>query len=76
MRSVQFGLCSVRLFSLFFFFYQYFPLQTLTIYRIAEKGEEIFFFYFHPLTNIHLVQRDAIKSELLTLTFQSDIVRT
>ena len=46
-------------FLLFFFFYRYFPWQTLTIDRIAGKGEGIIIFLvfnLHPLTNIHLVQ--------------------
>ena len=43
MRSVQFGLCSIRIFSLFFFFfYRYFPWQTLTIHWMGRRGNNYF----------------------------------
>ena len=68
LRSVQFGLCSIRIIFflsffllLLFFFYQYIPWQTLTNHRIAGNREKIIVFlvfYFHLLTNIHLVHRD------------------
>ena len=69
-RSVQFGLCCIRIFFLSFFFYWYFPWQTLTIHRIVGMGEGIFvflFFHFHPLTNIHLVHRDFYHFSLINL---------
>ena len=64
--SVWFGLYSIRIFFLsffllLFFLYRLFPWQTLTIHSIAGKGEGIIIFlvfYFHPLTNIHLVHQD------------------
>ena len=48
---------SVFFFLSSFFFYWYFPWQTLTTHRIAGKGEGIIIFRvsrFHPLTKIHL----------------------
>ena len=64
--SVWFGLYSIRIFFLsffllLFFLYRLFPWQTLTIHSIVGKGEGIIIFlvfYFHPLTNIHLVHQD------------------
>ena len=46
--------------AFFFFFYQYFPWQTLRIQRIAGNWEEIIIFlsYFHLLTNINLLHED------------------
>ena len=74
-RSVQFGLLSIRIFFLsffllFFFFYWYFPWQTLKIHKIGETGEEIIIFlvfHFNLLTNIHLIHRDFYHLFLLDL---------
>ena len=47
-------------FFFFFFFYRYLPWQTLTIHRIAGKGEGITIFLFstsNTSQNIHLVHR-------------------
>ena len=61
LRSVWFLFYPYFLLSSFFFFYLYFPWQTLTIHRTAGKGEWIiilFVFQLHPLTNIYLVDQD------------------
>ena len=52
--------CFLSVFFSFFlrFFYRYFPSQTLIIHKTggAVEGIIIFLvFYFHPLTNIHLI---------------------
>ena len=76
MRSVQFGLSSIRIFFpsffllFFFFFFGYFPWQTLTIHKIEGAGEGIIIFlvfHFHPLTSIHLIYRDFYHLFLLNL---------
>ena len=57
-------------FFFFFFFYRYFSWKTLTIHRIAVKGEGIVIFlvfHFHPLTDIHLVHRDFYHFFLIDL---------
>ena len=57
-------------FFLSIFFYRYFPWQTQTITMIAGNGEGIIIFlvfYFHPLTNIHLVHRDFYHFFLIDL---------
>ena len=79
-RSVQFGLCCIRIFFLsffFFFFYWYFPWQTLTVHRIAGMGEEIIVFlafHFHPLTSIHLVHRDFYHFFLINISIITRLI--
>ena len=46
--------------SFFSFFYWYFSWQKLTVYKIGGTGKGIIIFlvfHFHPVTNIHLINR-------------------
>ena len=57
-------------FLLFFFFYWYFSWQAPAI-KMGGTGEGIIIFlvfHFHPLTNIHLIQRDFYHLFLLDLS--------
>ena len=74
MRSVQFGLCSIRIFSflsfvLFFLFLSVFSL-TDTNDSYDGTGERIIIFlafHLHTLMNIYLIHRDFYHLGLLDL---------